>query len=59
MIKKHIGENIIQNDGKGKSFHIIKINNKEKIVTQKDKKIILETKAKIILYKKYLKTFII
>ena len=49
----------IQNDGKGKSFHIIKINNKEKIVTLKDKKIILEKKTKIILYNKYLKRFII
>ena len=41
MIKKHIGDKTIQNYGKGKSFHIIKINNEEKIVTLKDKKILL------------------
>ena len=42
MIKKHIGDKTIQNYGKGKSFHIIKINNEEKIVTLKDKKILLK-----------------
>ena len=41
MIKKHIGDKTIQNYGVGKSFHIIKINNEEKIVTLKDKKILL------------------
>ena len=41
MIKKHIGDKTIQNYGSGKSFHIIKINNEEKIVTLKDKKILL------------------
>ena len=41
MIKKHIGDKTIQNYGTGKSFHIIKINNEEKIVTLKDKKILL------------------
>ena len=51
MIKKHIGDKTIQNYGKGKSFHIIKINNEEKIVTLKDKKILLKenkNKAKIL-----------
>ena len=38
MIKNHIGDKTVQNYGKGKSFHIIKINNEEKIVTLKDKK---------------------
>jgi hypothetical protein len=42
MIKKHIGDKTIQNYGKGKSFHIIKINNEEKIVTLKDKKLLLK-----------------
>ena len=47
MIKKHIGDKTIQNYGTGKSFHIIKINNEEKIVTLKDKKILLrENKLK-------------
>ena len=41
MIKKHIGDKTVQNYGDGKSFHIIKINNEEKIVTLKDKKILL------------------
>lgn len=51
MIKKHIGDKTIQNYGKGKSFHIIKINNEEKIVTLKDKKILLKenkNKSKIL-----------
>ena len=42
MIKKHIGDKTVQNYDKGKSFHIIKINNEEKIVTLKDKKILLK-----------------
>ena len=42
MIKKHIGDKTIQNYGKGKSFHIIKIKNEEKIVTLKDKKLLLK-----------------
>ena len=42
MIKKHIGDKTVQNYDKGKSFHIIKINNEERIVTLKDKKILLK-----------------
>ena len=42
MIKEHIGDKTVQNYDKGKSFHIIKINNEEKIVTLKDKKILLK-----------------
>ena len=42
MIKKHIGDKTVQNYNEGKSFHIIKINNEEKIVTLKDKKMILK-----------------
>ena len=42
MIKKHIGDKTVQNYKEGKSFHIIKINNEEKIVTLKDKKMILK-----------------
>ena len=41
MIKNHIGDKTLQNYKEGKSFHIIKINNQEKIVTFKDKKILL------------------
>ena len=47
MIKKHIGDKTVQNYKAGKSFHIIKINNEEKIVTLKDKKMLLkESKMK-------------
>ena len=47
MIKKHIGDKTVQNYNAGKSFHIIKINNEEKIVTLKDKKMLLrESKLK-------------
>ena len=42
MIKKHIGDKTVQNYDKGKSFHIIRINNEERIVTLKDKKILLK-----------------
>jgi len=42
MIKKHIGDKTVQNYNAGKSFHIIKINNEEKIVTLKDKKMLLK-----------------
>ena len=42
MIKEHIGDKTAQNYNGGKSFHIIKINSKEKIVTLKDKKILLK-----------------
>ena len=42
MIKKHIGDKTVQNYNEGKSFHIIKINNEEKIVTLKDKKMFLK-----------------
>ena len=42
IIKKHIGDKTVQNYKEGKSFHIIKINNEEKIVTLKDKKLILK-----------------
>ena len=42
MIKEHIGDKTVQNYDKGKSFHIIKINNEERIVTLKDKKILLK-----------------
>ena len=42
IIKKHIGDKTVQNYTEGKSFHIIKINNEEKIVTLKDKKLILK-----------------
>ena len=42
MIKKHIGDKTVQNYDKGKSFHIIKIDNEERIVTLKDKKILLK-----------------
>ena len=38
MIKEQIGEKTLQNFGKGKSFHIIRDNGEEKIVTLKDKK---------------------
>ena len=41
MIKDHIGDKTVQNYKEGKSFHIIKINNEEKIVTFKDKRILL------------------
>ena len=47
MIKSHIGDKTVQNYGTGKSFHIIKINNEEQIVTLKDKKKLLrENKLK-------------
>ena len=46
MIKKHIGDKTAQNYDKGKSFHIIKINDEEKIVTLKDKKILLKQNKK-------------
>ena len=50
MIKQHIGDKTVHNYGSGKSFHIIKINNEEKIVTLKDKKLLLrENKIKRIL----------
>ena len=42
LIKEHIGDKTVQNYKEGKSFHIIKINNEEKIVTLKDKKMILK-----------------
>ena len=42
LIKKHVGNKTLQNYKEGKSFHIIKINNEEKIVTLKDKKLILK-----------------
>ena len=46
MIKEHIGDKTVQNYDKGKSFHIIKVNNEEKIVTLKDKKILLKQNKK-------------
>ena len=42
MIKEHIGNKTVENYDKGKSFHIIKINNEEIIVTLKDKKNLLK-----------------
>ena len=42
MIKEQIGDKTLQNFGKGKSFHIIRENGQEKIVTLKDKKIQLK-----------------
>ena len=42
IIKEHIGDKTVQNYKEGKSFHIIKINNEEKIVTLKDKKMLLK-----------------
>ena len=42
MIKEHIGDKTNQNYGKGKSFHIIKVGNEEKIVTLKEKKNIMK-----------------
>lgn len=39
LIKNHIGDKTLQNFGKVKSFHIIRKNGNEKIVTLKDKKI--------------------
>ena len=42
LIKEHMGDKTVQNYKEGKSFHIIKINNEEKIVTLKDKKMILK-----------------
>ena len=47
MIKNHIGDKTVQNYDKGKSFHIIKINDEEKIVTLKDKKILLKQNKKM------------
>ena len=47
MIKEQIGDKTLQNFGKGKSFHIIRQNGEEKIVTLKDKKIQLK-KCKVI-----------
>jgi len=38
LIKNHIGDKTLQNFGKVKSFHIIRKNGNEKIVTLKDKK---------------------
>ena len=42
MIKEQIGDKTLLNFGKGKSFHIIRENGEEKIVTLKDKKIQLK-----------------
>ena len=42
LIKEQIGDKTLQNYGKGKSFHIIRDNGEEKIVTLKDKKIQLK-----------------
>ena len=42
MIKEHIGDKTLKTYKEGKSFHIIKINNEEKIVTLKDKKRLLK-----------------
>ena len=42
LIKKHIGDKTVKNYKDGKSFHLIKINNEEKIVTLKDKKMLLK-----------------
>jgi len=39
LIKNHIGDKTLQNFGKVKSFHIIRKNGNEKIVTLKDKKL--------------------
>lgn len=47
MIKEHIGDKTNKNYGTGKSFHIIKINNEEKIVTLKDKKKLLKKNKSI------------
>ena len=44
MIKEQIGDKTLQNFGKGKSFHIIRENGEEKIVTLKDKKLKLNKK---------------
>ena len=46
MIKEQIGDKTLKDFGKGKSFHIIRENGEEKIVTLKDKKIQLK-KTKI------------
>jgi len=42
MIKEHIGDKTNQNYGIGKSFHIIKVGNEERIVTLKEKKSIMK-----------------
>ena len=42
MIKEQIGDKTLLNFGKGKSFHIIRENGEEKIVTLKDKKLQLK-----------------
>ena len=49
MIKEQIGDKTLKDFGKGKSFHIIRENGEEKIVTLKDKKIQLK-KTKINAY---------
>jgi len=47
LIKKHVGDKTATNYGNGKSFHIIKIDDKLIIVTMKEKKIILKSKKNL------------
>ena len=47
MIKEHIGDKTLKTYKEGKSFHIIKINNEEKIVTLKDKKRLLKANKNV------------
>ena len=46
LIKLHVGDKTATNYGNGKSFHIIKIDDKYIIVTMKEKKLILKNKKK-------------
>ena len=47
LIKLHVGDKTATNFGNGKSFHIIKIDDKLIIVTMKEKKLILKNKKKL------------
>ena len=47
LIKLHVGDKTATNYGNGKSFHIIKIDDKYIIVTMKEKKLILKSKKKL------------